>query len=97
MTICQQQGCQQHYGCRLRNKGIRLSNAVTSTRTKNMRPTPFADPVQNAQIMYDERPGGTKMPFLNDNGTVLRHKQWRENKAGITDNIRRIRTYKPEE
>lgn len=95
--ICQIPGCEKHYGCRLRNKGIRLSNAATSTRTKNMRPTPFAPPTQNAQIMYSDRPDGSKLPIMNMNGTPVRHKQWRENRKGIESNIRRIRNSNPEE
>lgn len=83
------------YGCRLEDKGIGLSNAITGSRTKNMRPTPSEPPSLNKQIMYDERPGGFKMPILKANGDPLRHKEWRENKKSIESNIRRIRTSSP--
>ena len=50
----------------------------------------------NAQIIYDERPDGSKMPFMNEDGTVVRHKQWRENRKTIESTIRRIRGTDPQ-
>lgn len=89
--MCYEVGCTVHYGCRLRSKGIQLSDAVTATRTKNTHRTFSVPPAINAQISYDERPGGTKMPLLKMDGTVLRHKEHRDNNAAIEANRRRIR------
>jgi hypothetical protein len=46
--------------------------------------------------MYDERPGGNRMPLVNPDGTLVRHKQWRENRKAIESSIRRIRNSTPE-
>jgi hypothetical protein len=94
--ICQIPECMEHYGCRLRKKGIQLSPRATPTATQNWRPTPSEPPSLNAQIIYDERPGGVKMPLMNPDGTLVRHKQWRENRKTIEANIRRIRASTPE-
>jgi len=93
--LCEVEGCTEHYGCRLKAKGIQLSNKVTATRTKNMRPTPSIPPAINAQIIYDERPGGVKMPLMNPDGTVVRHKQYRDNEAKIEAIRRHVRADTP--
>jgi hypothetical protein len=88
---CTTPDCDEHYACRLRGKGLQVSPRATPSKTLNWKPTPAAPPTRNKQIMYDERPGGTKMPFLNADGSVLRQKQYDEHKHQIEANIRRIR------
>jgi len=82
------------YGCQLRGKGIQLSNSVTPSRVKNMRPTPTPRSAENARVIYEDRPGGFKMPLLKSNGDPLRSKEFRENRRTIADTIQRIRTPK---
>ena len=96
MANCEVPRCQEHYGCRLRGKGIQLSNSVTASKTKNWRPSVSVPPAVNAQIMYDERPGGIKMPILKADGSVLRHKEYVENKATIDATRARIRNSTPQ-
>ena len=63
-----------------------------------MVPKTVEPPAFNRQIMYDERPGGIKMPILKADGTVLRRKEYGENKKSIDANMRRIRgTQTPKE
>ena len=71
MTLCQVPGCQEHYGCRLQQKGLQVSPKITATRTQNMVPTPAEPPAFNKEIMYDERQNGIKMPLLNEKGDVV--------------------------
>lgn len=78
--ICQSEGCTDHYGCRLRTKGLQVSPRVTPTKSQNWRPSVSVPPPHYKNIIYDERPGGTKMPVLKPDGTVLRHKEYQENK-----------------
>jgi hypothetical protein len=66
------------------------------TRTQNWRPTPFEPSSYNAQIMYDERPNGIKMPLMNEDGSLVRRKQWDENRHKIESTIRRIRGTDPQ-
>ncbi len=89
--------CVEHYACRLRAKGTQVSPRAQTTRTQNWRPTPFTPPSYNKQIMYDERPGGIKMPILNADGSLVRRKQFDEHKTDIVNNLRRIRTSTPKD
>lgn len=90
--LCQIPDCTDHYGCRLRNKGLQVSPRAQMTRTQNWRPTPSKPPSINKQIIYDERPGGGKMPVLKADGSVLRHKEYTENKHKVESTIRNLRT-----
>lgn len=56
-----------------------------------MVPTPSIPPSINAQIIYDERPGGTRMPVLKSDGSVLRHKEYMDNRNEIEARRRAIR------
>jgi len=56
-----------------------------------MVPTKVVPPAFNKQIMYDERPDGSKMPILKPNGDVLRRKEYGENRHTIEANRKRIR------
>lgn len=91
--MCTTVGCTDptHYGCTLRAKGMQVSPKLTPTRSTNPDPTPVQGDATKAQIMYDERPGGTKMPILNWDGSVVRRKQYDDQKSTIESNMRRIR------
>lgn len=95
MAVCDTEGCTEHYACRLRNKGIRVSAQATPTKTLNMVPTKVEGPSYNKQIIYDERPGGIKMPLLKPSGDVVRRKEWDENRVAIEANRKRIRQSNP--
>jgi hypothetical protein len=88
---CDIEGCQEHYGCRLRNKGIQLSPKAQMSRMHNYRPAKKEPPAYNKTIIYEDRPGGTKMPLLNTDGSPVRQKQYDENKRQITSTIRATR------
>jgi len=90
MTICQIEGCQEHYGCRLKSKGVQVSPQATPTR-HNRRKDTVVPPSWNKGIVYDERPGGTKMPVLNQDMSPVRMKQGAEQRHKITDHLRRSR------
>jgi hypothetical protein len=64
------------------------------TKTQNWRPnTQRTVPSSyNKQIMYDERPGGIKMPILKADGTVLRRYEFDEKRHQIDATRRRIRS-----
>jgi hypothetical protein len=80
MAICDIAGCQEHYGCRLRTKGVQVSPRATPNQAQNWRPTPSVPPARNAEILYSERPGGYKSPLLKPDGTPLRRKQYEDNR-----------------
>lgn len=86
MSVCQLDDC-THYGCELRRKGIRLSAKIVPSQ-RNMKPTVQPVPTVNGEIIYDERPGGYKMPLMKPDGTVVRRKWYRDNQSKV-ESIRR--------
>lgn len=90
MAICDIQGCEEHYGCRLRNKGVQVSPSATPSR-HNRRKDLVQPPSWNKGIVYDERPGGFKMPVLNEDMSPVRMKQGAEQRHKINDHLRASR------
>ena len=90
--LCEIPGCTEHYACRLRNKGLQVSPRVQMTRTQNWRPSVSVPPSHYKNIIYDERPDGSKMPVLKPDGSVLRHKEYQEHKAKYDAIIHRNRS-----
>jgi hypothetical protein len=88
---CTIEGCTTHYGCRLRAKGLQVSPRAEMTKTQNWRPTPSVPPSRNKEIIYDERPGGVKVPLMKPDGTVVRRKYYDEHKHQITSTLNTIR------
>lgn len=94
--ICEEAGCTAHYGCRLKQKGLQLSPTVTPTKTLNMVPATKEPPAYNRTIMYDERPGGIKMPIINaTTGDVVRQKEWDAKGSKYTEALRTTRGLSP--
>jgi hypothetical protein len=91
MAICQIPGCEEHYACRLRGKGLQVSPRAMSTRTQNWRPTKSVPPKSNGELVYQDRPGGTKMPVFNPDGTQLYKRDYVADKRRIDNTIRQIR------
>jgi len=56
-----------------------------------MKPTVQPVPTRNGEIVYDERPGGIKMPLLKADGTPVRRKWYQDNKSTVERTRRRIR------
>jgi len=75
----------------MRAKGTQVSPRAQMSRTQNWRPTPSTPPSRNKQIVYDERPGGIKMPLMHPDGTVVRQKYADEHSHQITDHLRKTR------
>jgi len=92
MAMCEVPQCQEHYGCRLLGKGIQLSNSVTPSRTKNMRPTVSTPDSSRAAVVYDERPGGIKVPIMKADGSVLRSGEYQRDKTRIDAKLRNLRS-----
>ena len=90
MPICPIPDCEEHYGCRLRNKGVQVSPAATPSRFKG-RKKPVEPPSWNKGILYDERHNGTKMPVLNPDMSPVRMKQAGEERHKINDHLRASR------
>lgn len=96
MAICDIPDCEEHYGCRLRNKGLQISPAATPSR-HNRRKDRVEPPSWNKGILYDERPGGTKMPVMNPDLTPVRMKQASEQRQKINKHLRASRVRETKE
>lgn len=57
----------------------------------NWRPTPSIPPKSNGAIVYEDRPGGYKIPVLKEDGNVLYKRDYRENSQHIDNTIRNLR------
>lgn len=91
MAVCDIPGCTEHYGCRLKSKGINASNALKSTRTLNLRPTPSIPPAHYRNVLTEERPGGFRMPIIKEDGSVIRHREAQAKEAKIKRDLERTR------
>ena len=96
MAICGIPQCEEHYGCRLRNKGVQISAKATPSR-HNGRARQVEAPSWNKGILYDERPGGAKMPVLNSDISPVRMKQASEQRHKINDHLRASRALRTTE
>ena len=76
------------YGCQLRQKGVSVSPKATPNRRNSIPPRRVNVPGQ--PIVYQDRPGGFKMPIITATGDPLRRKQYLENKHKIDDKLARI-------
>lgn len=85
MTICQTPGCDEHYGCRLRSKGVQIGTLATPSKDKHGTLTPTAPKPEWAKCVYDERPDGSKMPILKSDGSPLRVKEAGEKASFLRD------------
>ena len=87
MTICQVPGCDEHFACRLRAKGVNIGPAATPSRPyRNDHLRTITPPRPDlAKVVYDERPNGTKMPILNPDGSPVRVKQAREQASKLRE------------
>lgn len=77
------------YGCSLRRKGVQLSPKATPNRRNSI--PPRRPNVPGQPIVYQDRPGGFRMPIMTATGDFLRRKQYLERKHEIDDTLNRIR------
>jgi hypothetical protein len=90
MTLCDIPNCEEHYGCRLRSKGLQVSPRATPSR-HNGRAKKVEPPSWNKGIVYDTRADGSKMPIMKADGSVLRNKEGSERRHEINDHLRASR------
>ena len=93
--ICQVLGCEEHFACRLRAKGVQLSPQATPNRRAVRRdPGPRqADPAWERGIVTEDRPGGFKMPLLEPGTRAPLHvKQYGEHRRDIDAQVKRLKT-----
>lgn len=83
-------GCSEHYACKLRNQGLQISPRATPNRAQNWRPTPSIPDKTQADLMYDTRADGSKMPILNPNGTHMRRYDYNQDRRKVDEHLRRI-------
>lgn len=74
MTVCVVDGCQEHYGCRLRAKGLQVSPKATPSRVNNRPfvPRPMQTDSFRSGITGETRRDGSFMPYIHKDGSLLR-------------------------
>jgi hypothetical protein len=84
------------YACRLRRKGLQVSTAALPSQ-HNRRPTRRnTGQAWNAQLVYQDRPGGFKMPIYDpETGSQRRIKQYTEQRHKIDSQLARIQAGQP--
>ena len=89
--ICE---CGDCYACSLRAKGLQLSPAATPNRNSTRRPVirPMEAPSWEAGGVYEERPGGHRMPILAPGSTsrTLTVKERNDMGANLTRQLDRL-------
>lgn len=91
--MCQVPGCQQHYGCRLRSKGLHVSPRATPNRR---RPEPYRRGQAGAWekgLALDER----GVPILDEKLTPLNTKTYAEQRHRIDETFRKMDNPTPKE
>lgn len=93
MAICSIPDCADHYACRMRAKGVRVSTEATPTRVAN-RPQPYrpmAEPSWEKGVAGEHRPGGTFMPYLNENREEMGVHEHASKRHEVQDAVHRLR------
>lgn len=92
MTVCHQPGCVQHYGCRLRTKGVQFDALQVTTVGRPWRE--MRQPSWEAGVTTDARPDGTVMPLLScadtDAPRAIRTQEYGERRHQVDESIRRL-------
>jgi len=93
MTVCQTPGCRIHYGCELKAKGLQVSPRVgASTGSRDFTPTLEPPPPSHYRnVLTEDRPGGFKMPILNPDQSLIRHREAQQRRHDIKDSLARTR------
>lgn len=92
--ICQVAGCEEHYACRLRAKGLHFSATATPTARASSAPPRTPDPAWERGIVGERRPDGSFMPVLRPGsvGTPLRVHEHSSIRGQVDEGIKRLKT-----
>ena len=95
MAVCQVAGCDEHYACRLKAKGIQVHPDALPNRPRKGRLTPTPPNTDLAKVEYDERPNGTRMPILNPDGSPVRKAQAQRQEQKLDEFRRQLHSSNP--
>lgn len=90
MTVCRVPGCSEHYGCRLRAKGIAIAPSATPSRM-NQKPPPKANPAWERGVAGEHRVDGSFMPYVNEHGSPIHLKEFGEKRKQFGDRVKRLK------
>lgn len=91
MPVCRVDGCEDHYGCRLRAKGVAVAPSAMPSR-RNTVPPRRADPAWERGVAGEHRPGGGFMPFLGDDGKPMPVKEHGERRTEVAGRVKRLKS-----
>jgi hypothetical protein len=72
--MCDVDGCEKHYGCQLRAKGLQVSPKATPGRVGNRKfvPRPMQTDSFRSGVTGETRRDGSFMPYIQKDGTLIR-------------------------
>lgn len=77
-------GCDEHYACRLRQNESMIMPSATPSRFRHGKIRPMKQPSwEKGMAPAEDRPGGFKMPILNEKGGRMRIKEYTEKRREI--------------
>lgn len=79
------------YGCRLRRKGLQVSPAATPNRQHHVYRPP-TEPSWEKGTVGENRPGGTRMPYLDGKGDPISVKKFANQRGHLTELLKKVRT-----
>lgn len=86
MTVCAIPECDEHYGCRLRNKGLQLSPKATPSRVsvRKFKPRPMQHNSYGHGVTGEKRRDGTFMPYIDNTGSIVRQGTMDRDRRNLT-------------
>lgn len=86
--ICQVPGCEEHYACGLREKGVAIAPSATPSRINKVPPRK-ADPAWERGRVGEHRAGGTFMPYLDNDMHPMGVYEFQEKRSKVEAQRRR--------
>lgn len=94
MSICRVEGCDIHYGCRLRAKGVSIAPSATPSRFRHT-PRPASEVNKNSWergIAGEVRPNGSFAPYLNEHREPIRSYEMQNRRHEVETAVRRLKS-----
>lgn len=90
MSVCVDEGCQEHYGCGLRAKGVQVSPQATPNRRNTVPPRDVGGNSWEKGRVGTYRPDGSFMPYLHpDTGQDISTHEFAGERGRLEPLIRR--------
>lgn len=90
MAVCRDPGCDSHYGCRLRAKGVQVSASAMPSR-HNRKATPTEAPSWEKGVAGERRPDGSFMPYVGADRQPIGVYEQAHRRHELTEQVSRLK------